>query len=606
MALDLTIGNVASKVGIKTPTSNPSGLIGPVPPIGAKAITPVSNTVKPKNTLSLTQTATPSLGAYKYSDSPTVYGNYKGNPDYAFTSEQEFLGAGGDWNKIENRARPTAPSPISTPAGQITQWGNTSAPQGNQTLNLGNTGVPTPPVANPPPTVTTPPPVANLSSPTGPYTPPNQGTTGVSQGGIVGNLIGFAQNESPQVAKARADLKALEEGYGKQTANISGSPIDLSLATGQQGILQRLFAAKQGAAQNALQSALSSQQQQIGATTNAGQLNQPVYNVTPGTAVGQPSQPGGGLVGGTTTSGAQNILSLIGIGNGSNGHPQGEYFNTQTNQGFPTPQALADFVNQQLPIAGATAQNVFQLLNSGSLNNQGGGLVGMNAGGMDFYVQMVLSGQLNQIPASVTGNLALWQQILAKAQQQNPNLNLNQINAQVSTNTGIYDKALNDVQTLNTTLNNIQNLGDMTLTNAAGNNVNPFQFVPGNELLSTAKRLFSSESQSTFDSNISQLKAAISNLYGASGTPTMQADIAGKLSNPNLDMQGLKALVDAAKAEGQVLLNNAKNKAASAYTNISPTNTGTPSFTGGNNGITEGTIAGGGAIIFKNGQWIAN
>jgi hypothetical protein len=53
-----------------------------------------------------------SLKAYKYADDPTVYGNYNGNPDYAFTSEQEFKNAGGNFNNVETRNRPVQTSSL--------------------------------------------------------------------------------------------------------------------------------------------------------------------------------------------------------------------------------------------------------------------------------------------------------------------------------------------------------------------------------------------------------------------------------------------------------------------------------------------------------------
>ena len=47
---------------------------------------------------------------YKYSDSPTVY---QASDNYAFTSGEDFLSKGGDWNKIETRQRTPQP-PVGT------------------------------------------------------------------------------------------------------------------------------------------------------------------------------------------------------------------------------------------------------------------------------------------------------------------------------------------------------------------------------------------------------------------------------------------------------------------------------------------------------------
>lgn len=57
-----------------------------------------------------------SLGAYRYDDSPTVYGNYQGNPDFAFSSAEQFQGAGGNFGNVEVRQRPTAAGTTGTAA----------------------------------------------------------------------------------------------------------------------------------------------------------------------------------------------------------------------------------------------------------------------------------------------------------------------------------------------------------------------------------------------------------------------------------------------------------------------------------------------------------
>lgn len=54
------------------------------------------------------------------------------------------------------------------------------------------------------------------------------------------------------------------------------------------------------------------------------------------------------------------------------GQKQLEYYNTQTGQGFSTPQALADFYNKQTGTNGATAQNIFSILSSGTNNGSSG------------------------------------------------------------------------------------------------------------------------------------------------------------------------------------------------------------------------------------------
>lgn len=117
---------------------------------------------------------------------------------------------------------------------------------------------------------------------------PNNGL----QGQLITGLANRANQPSPQYEEAynkaqdiNQQIAQLNADYGKQTSNIEGSPIDLSLATGQQGILQRLFAAKQSAlsgqyqgATNLMNAANTQQQLQQQALQQAGQLNAPVVS----------------------------------------------------------------------------------------------------------------------------------------------------------------------------------------------------------------------------------------------------------------------------------------------------------------------------------------
>lgn len=135
--------------------------------------------------------------------------------------------------------------------------------------------------------------------------------------GLYGQLITGLANKANQpsadytaqqtAANATLDqIKQLQTNQATQIANIEGSPIDLSLATGQEGILNRLASAKQAAlsgqyqAQTNLLSAANTQQglQQSG-------LNQAAGLVQP--QLGQYGQaqysPLGGTVGGGTGAG---------------------------------------------------------------------------------------------------------------------------------------------------------------------------------------------------------------------------------------------------------------------------------------------------------------
>jgi hypothetical protein len=362
---------------------NPTSLADMPVPVGQKAVSPTNNIKPPKLTLAANQVAPKDLSStYGKTADGTVYNK---SSHAKFSNPADFFKDSGQ-TSFDNIKFDEAYKP----SGKETVYGQPAAPA---TATV-------PPIAPPKP--------APTAVPAGPYTPPNQGTTGVNQGGIIGNLLGIAQNESPEVSKARADLKGLSETYAKQTSNLESSPIDLSLATGQQGILNRLFAAKQGAAQTALQSALTSQGQQISATQGAGSLNAPITNPQTGGLV----TPSAAATTGQTTSGASNISSLVGQRVGADGKTQ-EFFNTQTGQGFANPQQLADFVNQQNPGANATAANVFQVLDQlkSSQGANGGALNPLN--NVTSIAQQVLNGQISPSQAiSMGGTVANWQGLL--------------------------------------------------------------------------------------------------------------------------------------------------------------------------------------------------
>lgn len=91
-------------------------LQGPPPPPAPKKIT-YGNTAA---TSPAKQQYMNSLGAYKYADDATVYGNYNGNSNYAFTSEAEFKNAGGSFDNVEVRQRPQSIAPATATQPTLT------------------------------------------------------------------------------------------------------------------------------------------------------------------------------------------------------------------------------------------------------------------------------------------------------------------------------------------------------------------------------------------------------------------------------------------------------------------------------------------------------
>lgn len=122
------------------------------------------------------------------------------------------------------------------------------------------------------------------NQPQAPQTPQqqNQGY-GVNQG-LYGQLItglANAPQNNQDVAQARANLQNLQNEYAQQTGNIEANRGGLSLQSGQEGILNRLYATKEAAAQQALGSALTSQQLQQQALGQAAGLAAPQpYGIT--------------------------------------------------------------------------------------------------------------------------------------------------------------------------------------------------------------------------------------------------------------------------------------------------------------------------------------
>lgn len=125
--------------------------------------------------------------------------------------------------------------------------------------------------------------VVPISSPQN--TPSTLAPINPSLSGILPQLLSLHDPNNPlntAINQRTSDIQNLQNQLATQTANLQGSGIDLSLATGQEGILNRLFAAKYGAAQQALGTAVTNRQQQIGALQGAAQLATPAqvpYNV---------------------------------------------------------------------------------------------------------------------------------------------------------------------------------------------------------------------------------------------------------------------------------------------------------------------------------------
>ncbi len=202
--------------------------------------------------------------------------NYTNTPQGTYIGGKFYANNGGS-----DSAFPSTPTPIGTKA---------KSPITTPTTNTLPTGQ------------TAPTTLPNLAK-SGPYTPPNQGTTGVNQGGLIGNLVNQSQNANPLYSgandayqKAIGDYNQSVQNEAKGMAGIKGEAIPLQFQQGREQVLQGQYAAQQAGlgglvsgASNALSAANTAAGQQLSAGTSAAQINQPQFGVSPGTGVGQPS-----------------------------------------------------------------------------------------------------------------------------------------------------------------------------------------------------------------------------------------------------------------------------------------------------------------------------
>lgn len=591
----------------------------PTAPIGVKAATPTANLTPTKTTLTPSQTAPVDLSSKYANVGGTIYNT---QTQQKFSNPTDFFKDSGQtsFNNLKFKTD-------YTPTGSESIYGATPAPAPTPTtlpqLATANAGVsglvdPGAPAAN----------SANANnSPF--YTPPNQGTTGVSQGGLIGNLNTNATT-NPRYDAALAKVNGvsqeqsdLETEAAKQDSFIKGSPFGLSEQLGQQGILQQLVASKRAAltpkynaAIAELQGANTAQSNTTSGLSAAASANAPITNPQTGGLV----TPSSNTTTQQTTSGAQNISSLIGVGNGSNGHPQGEYFNTQTNTGFSSPQQLADFINQQMPGTNATAANVFQQLNTLGSSQQ--------VKPTDPYYQTLqtfasamANNQMGLVPYNSLPP-TIQAQLTTMAQGINPSFNINtalgagaalQSNtsaaqtAAVNAANSAYSQYYKDYLDTKATVDNVDSFGSL-LTNgmvdAQGNVINPSDVKYANMALSTIRGALASQQQAQFDTTFAALKSKVSGLLAVGGneTPTQLTADANSILSGNAPLGTLQATLDRIKQEGQAVLNIAAQKGNTALQQVQ--GGGSTSGSTPTGSFTNGQTAAGGSLIFQNGVWV--
>lgn len=322
-----------------TPITSPTTGTGLIP-LGAKPVNPASNITPPSNTLPANQTAPTGYQAGQLTSLLKTQG--KTADDSTLNSLWSQYGNGGTYandtahNSViygKMNSGSTGSTPPTNPNGlsnaQVSQGYSTQTGAFNPvTGQAWNTS--TNPNPNIPPVI---PPV------------PTGGTTGTQQytanNGLYGQLItGLANTQpnagqqtaitglnqlgstpSPAVQQAQNDLVNWKDQYGKQTANIAGTPGDLSLANGEQGVLQNKYLTGLDARNVAVQNALSQQGQQINAYSAAGTqggnqqgllqqaLNQAATLSAPTTGIAYGTQTYNPVTGQYDTSGGSPFLA---------------------------------------------------------------------------------------------------------------------------------------------------------------------------------------------------------------------------------------------------------------------------------------------------------
>lgn len=229
---------------------------------------------------------------------------------------------------------------------------------------------------------------ANGSTSSTAYTPPNQGTDGISQGGLIGNAVGQSQtpnpiattaannlnalglggNNSPEVQAAIKDLQDLQAKYAGNTKNIASTAGFLTQQGGEQALQNSQYSTLLGAAQSRLQNALTQQGQQISASSAAGGLgnqSQGLQQSALGTAIGANAPVSQfGLLTNPTTG------QIVG-GNGSNAQ---QLMNTSLQKAVQLYNSGAANFNDALSISGLSQfGNLGNSLLSSALGNNSGG-----------------------------------------------------------------------------------------------------------------------------------------------------------------------------------------------------------------------------------------
>ena len=464
-------------------------------------------------------------------------------------------------------------------------------------LNAPYTGTPpaSPVIKAPTPVTTTSPVTPNNTAPTANNTPINPATPD-SFTQYVGALANGSN--SSEVNQANQNLQSLQSKNAALQAAVEGTQTDLSLAGGREGILNRLFATQQSAAQTAVQNALTEQGQGITALQGAVNATQPVTGVQYGTAT---ILPGTVASGGANSSSALPTVAL-------NTYVQME-LNVQAAQ-IPSSITSNPLYQAQITQQAQTINPNFNWntsLGQGTVQQSNAAVAGVAIpmAALNTYIQDYLTGNVGAIPSSVTGDPVLWAQVQKGAEAINPNINYNvqvgtgaaqQENTQtagtstVQANQQVYTNALALATTYGSYRDNIAQFGDQVKSNLQG--LNPSQVQSLNMSVGQFLTQYQGNPQyATLYANIAGYQARVSQLLNTGEDLGTASAVAQQIVNGGMPMSQMSSVIDQINNEANVVVNNqaavAQNAKNAINQNVSPT-TVTSNSQGNNNSNSQG------------------
>ncbi len=315
-----------------------------------------------------------------------------------------------------------------------------------------------------------------------------------------------ATTEAEQKATA-AKIAELRTNLASGIGGIASQPQTLNYGVGRQNQLVTQEAAKESALQGELQSEIAAGTQNIGALQGIAGLTAPQQNFpfVFDPATGKFTTPGvsGGATGGT--SGAPTLT-----------------YNPQTDANALAQAVIAN----KVPYSDAVAAM---------------GYAGTTAKALLTSAILAQGGDLTRIQA----NQSVTQSNIQTA-------GTTPTNAAAALYTATYPQVIQ----LQTTTNNIDQFGNLLLSNVQG--LNPTILKAGNATIAEVRSQLSSAQQAQFDTTFAQLRAQIANLLSTGGAqiPTQITADANKIIDGTASIGTISATLDRIKAEGNILISN--------------------------------------------------